>query len=213
MVVEHEYGREVSHESWRYYPDDHPPRGLHPGDTRAALAPYLAHHVRRPPPRRVQTQQQPLCTVPQWPHRLGVPGVWRLVQVAAVRGRRHHVLHRWRPCPGADAGCRPAVLHHRYGRLGAHAALHGRVVRSSCHPCSWSRCKLSVCWRADNLWWSSTENVIGYQPNPEAPRCLPCGFEVPGVPCLWLLRPHSTCLPPLAPPQAMAGGWPPALHS
>ena len=46
VVVEHEYGREVSHESWRYYPDDNPPRGLHPGDTRAALAPYLAHHVR-----------------------------------------------------------------------------------------------------------------------------------------------------------------------
>ena len=32
-------------EIWGYYPDDSPLKGLHAGDTRAALAPFLAHQV------------------------------------------------------------------------------------------------------------------------------------------------------------------------
>ena len=32
-------------EIWGYYPDDWPLKGLHAGDTRAALTPFLAHQV------------------------------------------------------------------------------------------------------------------------------------------------------------------------
>ena len=45
VVVEHEGDFKAQGEYWRYYPDDSPFRGLHAGDTRAAVAPYLAHHV------------------------------------------------------------------------------------------------------------------------------------------------------------------------
>jgi hypothetical protein len=34
-----------SPEVWGYYPDDEPLKGLHPGDSRAALTPFLAHEV------------------------------------------------------------------------------------------------------------------------------------------------------------------------
>lgn len=34
-----------SSEVWGYYPDDAPLKGLHPGDSRAALTPFLAHEV------------------------------------------------------------------------------------------------------------------------------------------------------------------------
>lgn len=34
-----------STEIWGYYPDDWPLKGLHAGDTRAALTPFLAHEV------------------------------------------------------------------------------------------------------------------------------------------------------------------------
>lgn len=34
-----------SQEVWGYWPDDEPMKGLHPGDTRAALTPFLAHEV------------------------------------------------------------------------------------------------------------------------------------------------------------------------
>ena len=34
-----------SQEIWGYYPDDKPLKGLHPGDTRAGLTPFLAHEV------------------------------------------------------------------------------------------------------------------------------------------------------------------------
>lgn len=34
-----------SQEVWGYWPDDEPLKGLHPGDTRAALTPFLAHEV------------------------------------------------------------------------------------------------------------------------------------------------------------------------
>ncbi len=34
-----------STEIWDYYPDDWPLKGLHAGDTRAALTPFLAHEV------------------------------------------------------------------------------------------------------------------------------------------------------------------------
>ncbi len=34
-----------SSEVWGYYPDDEPLKGLHPGDSRAALTPFLAHEV------------------------------------------------------------------------------------------------------------------------------------------------------------------------
>lgn len=34
-----------SQEVWGYWPDDEPVKGLHPGDTRAALTPFLAHEV------------------------------------------------------------------------------------------------------------------------------------------------------------------------
>jgi len=34
-----------SREVWGYYPDDNPLKGLHPGDTRAAIAPFMAHEV------------------------------------------------------------------------------------------------------------------------------------------------------------------------
>lgn len=32
-------------EVWGYYPDDWPLKGLHAGDSRAALTPFLAHEV------------------------------------------------------------------------------------------------------------------------------------------------------------------------
>ena len=43
--------RQTDNEAWRFYSDDQQGptggyRGLHAGDTRAAVAPYLAHHVR-----------------------------------------------------------------------------------------------------------------------------------------------------------------------
>jgi hypothetical protein len=34
-----------SPEVWGYYPDDEPLKGLHPGDSRAALTPFLAQEV------------------------------------------------------------------------------------------------------------------------------------------------------------------------
>jgi len=34
-----------SPEVWGYYPDDEPLKGLHPGDSRSALTPFLAHEV------------------------------------------------------------------------------------------------------------------------------------------------------------------------
>ena len=34
-----------SQEVWGYWPDDEPVKGLHPGDSRAALTPFLAHEV------------------------------------------------------------------------------------------------------------------------------------------------------------------------
>lgn len=34
-----------SQEVWGYWPDDNPLKGLHPGDSRAALTPFLAHEV------------------------------------------------------------------------------------------------------------------------------------------------------------------------
>ena len=34
-----------SSEVWGYYPDDEPLKGLHPGDSRAALTPFMAHEV------------------------------------------------------------------------------------------------------------------------------------------------------------------------
>lgn len=37
-----------SNEIWGYYPDDWPLKGLHAGDTRAALTPFLAHEVSSP---------------------------------------------------------------------------------------------------------------------------------------------------------------------
>ena len=37
-----------STEIWGYYPDDWPLKGLHAGDTRAALTPFLAHEVSNP---------------------------------------------------------------------------------------------------------------------------------------------------------------------
>ena len=36
---------EDSSEVWGYYPDDEPLKGLHPGDSRAALTPFMAHEV------------------------------------------------------------------------------------------------------------------------------------------------------------------------
>ena len=36
---------EDSSEFWGYYPDDEPLKGLHPGDSRAALTPFMAHEV------------------------------------------------------------------------------------------------------------------------------------------------------------------------
>ena len=36
---------ENSLEVWGYYPDDEPLKGLHPGDSRAALTPFMAHEV------------------------------------------------------------------------------------------------------------------------------------------------------------------------
>ena len=36
---------------------------------------------------------------------------------------------------------------------------------------------LSTMLPADNLWWSSENGTIGYHPNLEAPRCLPCGYS------------------------------------
>lgn len=46
-AVQHEQHRHTDDEAWRYYPDDAigAYRGLHAGDTRAAVAPALAHHV------------------------------------------------------------------------------------------------------------------------------------------------------------------------
>ena len=38
-------GTSESQEIWGYWPDDEPLKGLHPGDTRAALTPFLAHEV------------------------------------------------------------------------------------------------------------------------------------------------------------------------
>lgn len=38
-------GTSGSQEVWGYWPDDEPLKGLHPGDTRAALTPFLAHEV------------------------------------------------------------------------------------------------------------------------------------------------------------------------
>ena len=32
-------------EVWGYYPDDWPLKGLHAGDSRAAITPFLAHEV------------------------------------------------------------------------------------------------------------------------------------------------------------------------
>ena len=34
---------------------------------------------------------------------------------------------------------------------------------------------------ADHLWWSDTKDTIGRQPNPAAPRCLPCNFTLAGI--------------------------------
>ncbi|KAK9817252.1 hypothetical protein WJX72_011896 [[Myrmecia] bisecta] len=39
-----EAGRGIN-EAWQFYPDDKPLRALHPGDTRAAVAPFMAHTV------------------------------------------------------------------------------------------------------------------------------------------------------------------------
>lgn len=44
VAAQHTQNRS-SQEVWGYYPDDKPLKGLHPGDTRAALAPFLAHEV------------------------------------------------------------------------------------------------------------------------------------------------------------------------
>ena len=62
-------------ETWVAYPDDVPLRAKHPGDTRAAFVPWLAHQVRislvahsnmpAVEPSTYRTHVQPLC--PRWP--------------------------------------------------------------------------------------------------------------------------------------------------
>ena len=63
------------------------------------------------------------------------------------------------------------------GRL--HRLLHATLC-SVLFTVTWTSLQL-VC-ATDNLWWSSVNNTIGYQPNLEAPRCLPCGFSKYGKP-------------------------------
>ena len=53
-------------EIWGYYPDDWPLKGLHAGDTRAALTPFLAHQVLpKPPLPLVPTSNRFLSTLVQ----------------------------------------------------------------------------------------------------------------------------------------------------
>ena len=60
-------------ETWVAFPDDVPLRAKHPGDTRAAFVPWLAHQVRPAAHRSMpaiepsthRTHVQPLC--PRWP--------------------------------------------------------------------------------------------------------------------------------------------------
>ena len=60
-------------ETWVAYPDDVPLRAKHPGDTRAAFVPWLAHQVRLAAhsnmpavkPSTPRTHMQPWC--PGWP--------------------------------------------------------------------------------------------------------------------------------------------------
>ena len=84
VVVEHEGDFKAQGEYWRYYPDDNPFRGLHAGDTRAAVAPYLAHHVSHD---ATADSSPPYHLYIRHIASGGGAGVWGLLQVAAVRGR------------------------------------------------------------------------------------------------------------------------------